>query len=116
MGGSDPKPHAPASAHPHANNIGGGHHGMIRYPKHVWSPTGGWYSQPANWKANTAIVLAVSSIIIAFTWKLSAEREVRYKMPDPDRFYPSRYWSKQIIEHEKKTKLHKEQKEAADSR
>ena len=57
--------------------------------------------------------------IVAFTWKLSAERETRYRMPDPDRFFPSRcnapasplplsqstltpnpVWSKQIIEYE----------------
>ena len=28
--------------------------------------------------------------IAALTWKLSADREVRYKMPEPGRFYPSR--------------------------
>ncbi|KAI0478923.1 hypothetical protein GGR56DRAFT_690021 [Xylariaceae sp. FL0804] len=71
-----------------------------RYPKHVWSPAGGWYAQPANWKLNTAITLGVIFGITAMTWKFSAEREHRDKMPTPDMFFPSRYWSKQIREHE----------------
>jgi hypothetical protein len=28
--------------------------------------------------------------IVAVVWKISAEKEVRYKMPEPGRFYPSR--------------------------
>jgi hypothetical protein len=67
--------------------------------------------------------------ICAMVWNLSAEREFRNEMPrvrrsegfpfpptresvtdqmcvcvmslQPDRFFPSRYWSRQIIEHEK---------------
>ncbi|KAJ7782309.1 hypothetical protein DFH07DRAFT_790110 [Mycena maculata] len=34
--------------------MGGG--GRYPYPKHVWSPAGGWWSQPANWKMNTFIL------------------------------------------------------------
>ncbi|KAK7956589.1 uncharacterized protein PG986_005811, partial [Apiospora aurea] len=73
----------------------------VQYPKHVWSPSGGWYAQPSNWRANTAVFMGVIVGLTALTWNLSAEREVRYKMPEPGRFFPSRYWSKQIIEHEK---------------
>lgn len=62
----------------------------FRYPKHVWSPSGGWYSQPKNWKANTAISFLVIFGITALAWRVSAEREVRYKMPEEGRFYPSR--------------------------
>ncbi|KAL6704913.1 hypothetical protein ACN47E_007458 [Coniothyrium glycines] len=80
--------------------MGGG--GKIPYPKHVWSPTGGWYSQPANWKRNTAVVGLVMASIVGLAWKLSAEREYRDKMPEPGRFFPSRYWSRQIIESERK--------------
>ncbi|KAF2731511.1 hypothetical protein EJ04DRAFT_442931 [Polyplosphaeria fusca] len=82
--------------------MGGG--GKIPYPKHVWSPAGGWYGQPANWKANTAVMGAVLVAITAAVWNLSANREYRDKMPPPGRFYPSRYWSKQVVEHEKKLK------------
>jgi len=28
--------------------------------------------------------------IVAIAWKTSAEREYRYRMPDPGRFFPSR--------------------------
>ncbi|KAK4155807.1 hypothetical protein C8A00DRAFT_13184, partial [Chaetomidium leptoderma] len=71
------------------------------YPKHVWSPSGGWYAQPVNWKRNTAICCVAIFGITAMVWKLSAELEYRHKMPEKGRFYPSRYWSKQIIEHER---------------
>ncbi|OQO07070.1 hypothetical protein B0A48_07636 [Cryoendolithus antarcticus] len=56
--------------------------GKIPYPKHVWSPAGGWYAQPANWKANTAIMLGVVSGVVAMAWSVSANREHRYKMPE----------------------------------
>ncbi|CAG8971250.1 hypothetical protein HYALB_00001416 [Hymenoscyphus albidus] len=75
-----------------------------RYPKHIWSPAGGWYSQPSNWKVNTAIMGACVFGVTAMMWNLSAQREHRYKFPEQGRFFPSRYWSKQIIEHEKAQK------------
>ena len=53
-----------------------------RYPKHVWSPAGGWYAQPKNWRANTAIMLGVVVGITAMAWSVSAEKEHRYKMPE----------------------------------
>ncbi|KAH6635361.1 hypothetical protein B0J18DRAFT_406905 [Chaetomium sp. MPI-SDFR-AT-0129] len=82
--------------------MGGGP--KIPYPKHVWSPSGGWYAQPANWKRNTAIAIACMFGITACVWKISAELEYRPRMPEPDRFYPSRYWSRQIIEYEREQK------------
>lgn len=60
------------------------------YPKHVWSPAGGWYAQPSNWKVNTAVFGVVILGFTALTWRLSADREFRHKMPEPGRFYPSR--------------------------
>lgn len=48
----------------------------------VWSPSGGWYAQPANWKANTAIMAGVMTAITAVVWKISAEREHRDRMPE----------------------------------
>ncbi|KZM23756.1 uncharacterized protein EKO05_0000933 [Ascochyta rabiei] len=82
--------------------MGGG--GKIPYPKHVWSPAGGWYTQPANWRANTAVIGLVLVSIVGMAWSVSAQREYRDKMPEPGRFFPSRYWSTQIVEHEKKRK------------
>ncbi|KAI7259612.1 hypothetical protein KC345_g10258 [Hortaea werneckii] len=75
--------------------------GKIPYPKHVWSPAGGWYAQPANWKQNTAVMGAVVVSICLMVGSVSADREHRDKMPDPDRFFPSRYWSREIREHER---------------
>ncbi|KAL1607983.1 hypothetical protein SLS60_002922 [Paraconiothyrium brasiliense] len=68
--------------------MGGG--GKIPYPKHVWSPAGGWYAQPANWKANTFVMGAVLASIVGATWMLSANLEYRDKMPQEGRFFPSR--------------------------
>ncbi|KAI0393011.1 hypothetical protein F5Y17DRAFT_459350 [Xylariaceae sp. FL0594] len=68
---------------------------------HVWSPAGGWYAQPSNWKKNTAVFGAVVFGIAAVAFKLSADLEYRHKMPEPNQFFPSRHWSKQILEHEK---------------
>lgn len=61
-----------------------------RYPKHVWSPTGGWYSRPSNWKANTAIIGATIGGIVMLVWSFSARMEQRDRFPDRDRWYPSR--------------------------
>ncbi|KAI5784987.1 hypothetical protein DFH27DRAFT_576444 [Peziza echinospora] len=80
--------------------MGGG--AKIPYPHHVWSPTGGWYSRPSNWKSNTAIIGATILGTVALVWNLSANREYRAAMPPRDRFFPSRYWSKQIKEHERR--------------
>ncbi|KAA6407014.1 MAG: hypothetical protein FRX48_09080 [Lasallia pustulata] len=78
--------------------------GKIPYPKHVWSPAGGWYAQPANWRANTAVMAAVILGITAMAWSISADREQRSRFPEERRFFPSRWWSKQIVEHERAAK------------
>ncbi|KAI8601564.1 hypothetical protein EDD21DRAFT_374157 [Dissophora ornata] len=50
--------------------------GRYPYPKHVWSPSGGWWTQPTNWKSNTAVAVGISATIVAAAWKYSAENEV----------------------------------------
>lgn len=60
------------------------------YPKHVWSPAGGWYAQPANWRANTAIMMGVVFGITAMAWSVSADREFRNKMPEVSAKAPSK--------------------------
>lgn len=79
--------------------MGGGP--KVPYPKHVWSPAGGWYCQPANWRQNTAVMGLVMLGLVAGVWKLSSEREYRYVMPKEGSFFPSRHWSRQLIEYEK---------------
>ena len=78
----------PSAANPHSKQL----NNSFSYPKHVWSPSGGWYAQPANWKANTAVMAGVIIGITAMVWSISADREVRTKFPEEGRFYPSR-WS-----------------------
>lgn len=63
---------------------------LLRYPKEVWSPAGGWYAQPANWRVNTAVMGAFIIGVAAVTFSISADREYRDKMPEPGRFFPSR--------------------------
>ncbi|RHZ81346.1 hypothetical protein Glove_121g58 [Diversispora epigaea] len=70
------------------------------YPKEVWSPAGGWWTRPTNWKSNTVIVAAGMSVIIAVVWKISAEREWRHNKPN--RWIPSMIWSKQFTDGEYK--------------
>lgn len=60
------------------------------YPKHVWSPAGGWYTQPANWRSNTAVIGVVAIGLVGSAFYYSAQNEHRNKMPEPGRFYPSR--------------------------
>lgn len=60
------------------------------YPKHVWSPAGGWYAQPANWRANTLIAGVAMFGIVAITWKFSADRERWAHKPEPWEWHPSR--------------------------
>lgn len=48
--------------------MGGGHH--FHYPKYVWSPSGGWWPNPAHWKRNTfvagASIAVLALCIVAF--------------------------------------------------
>ncbi|CAI2162188.1 921_t:CDS:2 [Funneliformis geosporum] len=64
------------------------------YPKEVWSPAGGWWSRPANWKSNTTIITAGVFVIVGIVWKISAEREWRHNKPN--KWIPSMMWSKQF--------------------
>ncbi|KIM80654.1 hypothetical protein PILCRDRAFT_73008, partial [Piloderma croceum F 1598] len=54
---------------------GGG--GRYPYPKQVWTPSGGWWTRPANWKSNTAIVFGGILAIAYGVFSVSAAREVR---------------------------------------
>ncbi|KAI5466597.1 hypothetical protein BGZ63DRAFT_369021 [Mariannaea sp. PMI_226] len=91
--------------------MGGG--GKIPYPKHVWSPAGGWYAQPANWRVNTLIAGAAMLGVVAVTWNFSAKRETWAHKPEPWEWHPSRYWSKQLIEWDKEDRLKAEQDKAS---
>ncbi|KLO08761.1 hypothetical protein SCHPADRAFT_834903, partial [Schizopora paradoxa] len=70
---------------------GGG--GQYPYPKEVWSPAGGWWVRPSNWKANTIIAFGGIVATTFAVWKVSAAREYRHNAPD--RPIPSMLWAKQ---------------------
>ncbi|KAF7315850.1 PALP domain-containing protein [Mycena indigotica] len=53
--------------------MGGG--GRYPYPKFVWSPAGGWWGQPANWKMNTFIVSCGMAFTCAAIIRAVAHRE-----------------------------------------
>ncbi|KAI8339646.1 hypothetical protein BC941DRAFT_421065 [Chlamydoabsidia padenii] len=63
------------------------------YPK-VWSPAGGWWSQPKAWKSNTIVAALGMSVTLAAIWKVSANKERRYQQPT--RWIPSMMWAKQF--------------------
>ncbi|KZT26119.1 hypothetical protein NEOLEDRAFT_271143 [Neolentinus lepideus HHB14362 ss-1] len=71
--------------------MGGG--GRYPYPKEVWSPAGGWWTRPSNWKANTAIAFAGILAVTYGVWQVSAEKEWRYI--EPTKPIPSMLWAKQ---------------------
>jgi hypothetical protein len=48
------------------------------YPKWVYSPTGGWWSQPKNWATNTAVVAGTMTIIVAMLWRYSDKKMEEY--------------------------------------
>ncbi|KAM3428764.1 hypothetical protein NHJ13734_008459 [Beauveria thailandica] len=95
--------------------MGGG--GKVPYPKHVWSPAGGWYAQPANWRGNTLIAGAVIFGIVAVTWKFGADREQWAHKPRSGEWYPSRryvamakatHWFRIQLNHGRKEKANLE--------
>ncbi|KAI0342475.1 hypothetical protein BDW22DRAFT_1330888, partial [Trametopsis cervina] len=68
------------------------------YPKEVWSPAGGWWTRPTNWKSNTAVAFAGILAVTYGVWVVSADREVR--LAEPSRGIPSMKWAKQYREKE----------------
>ncbi|ETW77496.1 hypothetical protein HETIRDRAFT_389067 [Heterobasidion irregulare TC 32-1] len=71
--------------------MGGG--ARYPYPKEVWSPAGGWWTRPSNWKSNTAILFGGILAVTYGVWTLSADKEWRYVQPV--RPIPSMKWAKQ---------------------
>ncbi|KZS88051.1 hypothetical protein SISNIDRAFT_498197 [Sistotremastrum niveocremeum HHB9708] len=75
-------------------NMAGG--ARFPYPKQVWSPSGGWWTRPSNWKANTLFVGVGIAAATYATFRLSASHEWRYV--EPIKPIPSMAWSKQYTE------------------
>lgn len=56
--------------------MGGGHGDHPAYPRRVWTPYGGWWYTPANWKKNTQIGLIGAGIATFCVLIFSSNREV----------------------------------------
>jgi len=54
--------------------MGGGR--WFYFPTHIWTPSGGWFASPKNWKANTLVVLGGIGLAAFSTFSLSASLEV----------------------------------------
>lgn len=54
--------------------MGGGRH--FHFPKHVWSPAGGWWANPTHWKRNTGFAFVGVGLAFIAIAKVSSEREV----------------------------------------
>ena len=54
--------------------MGGGR--WFYFPTHIWTPAGGWYPSPKNWRANTMVMLGVIGVAAFSTFTLSASLEV----------------------------------------
>jgi hypothetical protein len=67
------------------------------YPKWVWSPAGGWWCEPKNWKRNTVVAGAVWGVIAFFTFQFSVANERRLQAP-ADYPIPSQFWCKHAVE------------------
>jgi hypothetical protein len=53
----------------------GGHRRFL-YPKYVWSPAGGWWTNPADWKKHTVKAGAFVALSAAGLFVMSAATEV----------------------------------------
>ena len=62
------------------------------YPKWVWTPVGGWYTQHKNWKRNTALMYGAWAVLAVVVFRVSARNERRFS--PPDRPIPSQMWCK----------------------
>eukprot|EP01135_Chromosphaera_perkinsii_P001524 Nk52_evm4s206 gene=Nk52_evmTU4s206 len=62
------------------------------YPRYVWSPAGGWWCNPPNWKRNTFLAFAgtFAAASLVFQWSSSIER----RPIAPIRPIPSQGWCK----------------------
>ena len=49
---------------------------QFKYPLYVWSPSGGWWCNPRQWRRNTVIAFGAIGVISAGVWYISAQLEV----------------------------------------
>jgi len=66
------------------------------YPKWVWTPAGGWWCNPPNWKRNTMIagVVWVGVLGVCASFSSNNERRPLKPMAYP---IPSQFWCKHAV-------------------
>ena len=58
--------------------MGGDGHGHGGFDtRSVWSPSGGWYSDPRYWRRNTAVAFGILAVVSYGIASVSAKLEVR---------------------------------------
>jgi len=67
--------------HPFTHSRTGGHH--FPYPKWVWSPSGGWWPKPTNWKRNTAAYAVVMGCAALWLYQNAEAKTVAYYPKEP---------------------------------
>ncbi|CCA69939.1 hypothetical protein PIIN_03879 [Serendipita indica DSM 11827] len=72
--------------------MGGG--AQYPYPKEVWSPAGGWWARPKNWKTNTVVVMGGVVALSYLVFRGTAHKEVR--STQPARWIPSMMYQQQF--------------------
>ncbi|TFJ88645.1 hypothetical protein NSK_000214 [Nannochloropsis salina CCMP1776] len=77
--------------------MGGGR--WFYFPTHIWTPSGGWFPNPKNWRANTLLVLGGIGVAAFSTFSLSASLERRPIAPAWH--IPSQSWCKHAAEDDK---------------
>ncbi|KAI9217059.1 hypothetical protein BC828DRAFT_392089 [Blastocladiella britannica] len=50
----------------------------VPYPRWVYSPTGGWWSQPKNWKSNTLVAAGGLALVtgLIMRWANNNQRQL----------------------------------------
>ena len=52
---------------------GGGYH----YPKHIWTPSGGWWPTPHRWERNTTFTICGIGTLFGIIFAYSTAQERR---------------------------------------
>mmetsp|Transcript_25416 Transcript_25416/g.37476 ORF Transcript_25416/g.37476 Transcript_25416/m.37476 type:complete len:81 (-) Transcript_25416:123-365(-) len=61
--------------------MGGGR--RFPFPKYVWTPYGGWWADPKNWKRNTAFVMIGGWGISAIMYYFAEKNTLHYAREAP---------------------------------
>ena len=73
------------------------------HPKWVWSPAGGWWCEPKQWRRNTMIMAGAWGAILYATFRLSASLE-RRPLPPMNYPLPTQYFAKHAVEDDPRLK------------